>query len=41
MHYMRGELHLLDTNIIIYCYSEDFQHGQIIDDKLKVVNPFK
>jgi len=22
-------------------YSEDFQHGQIIDDKLRIINPFK
>jgi predicted nucleic acid-binding protein len=23
------------------CYSEDMQHGQLIEDRLKVINPFK
>ena len=31
----------LDTNILIYIYSEDLQHGQIIENKLKIINPFK
>lgn len=23
------------------CYSEDMQHGQVIEDRLKIINPFK
>jgi len=30
----------LENNCLI-CYSEDMQHGQIIEDKLRIVNPFE
>jgi predicted nucleic acid-binding protein len=30
----------LENNCSI-CYSEDMQHGQLIEDRLKVINPFK
>ncbi|NLV67135.1 MAG: PIN domain-containing protein [Spirochaetes bacterium] len=30
----------LDTNIIIYYYSEDMQHHQLIDGSLRIINPF-
>jgi predicted nucleic acid-binding protein len=30
----------VDTNTVIYSLSEDMQHGQLIDGRLKVINPF-
>jgi predicted nucleic acid-binding protein len=29
-----------DTNLLFYLYSEDMQHGQLIENRLKIFNPF-
>lgn len=38
---MSGDRAFLDSNVLIYLFSEDMSDGQVIEGKLKIKNPFQ